>query len=437
MFSEFKNHINSNLPFLKKAKVLLAVSGGVDSIVLAYLCKFLGLDFAMAHCNFKLRGDESDNDEKYVFALAQKLNVEGFFQAFDTLNYAQENSLSTQMAARELRYNWFNDLSQQLEFDYILTAHHADDNLETFLINLSRGTGLEGLVGIPEINGNIVRPLLPFSRADIERYAVKECLGWREDASNASVKYLRNKIRHEVVPVLKGINPQLLQNFTKTITYLKESQSIVDDRLDEVLDIVVDSVDENCISFNIKELKKLSNTKAYLYQLLKAYNFTEWDDVYSLLDAQSGKQVFSTTHRLLKDRELLLLVDLSEESKDKILINNIEEQLEIENKMLSFSRVDEIDNNSQFSVFIDSDNIEFPLTLRKWQEGDYFFPFGMKGKKKLSKYFKDEKMSLVEKENVWLLCDASDAIVWLVGKRMDNRFRVKKTSKNILNITLR
>lgn len=204
-----------------------------------------------------------------------------------------------------------------------------------------------------------------------------------------------------------------------------------------MLDIVVDSVDENCISFNIKELKKLSNTKAYLYQLLKAYNFTEWDDVYSLLDAQSGKQVFSTTHRLLKDRELLLLVELLEESKDKILINNIEEQLKVEGKTLSFSRVDAIDSNSQFSVFIDSDNIAFPLTLRKWQEGDYFFPFGMKGKKKLSKYFKDEKMSLVEKENIWLLCDASDAIVWLVGKRMDNRFRVKKTSKNILNITLR
>jgi len=170
---------------------------------------------------------------------------------------------------------------------------------------------------------------------------------------------------------------------------------------------------------------------------IEVSSFTEWDDVYSLLDAQSGKQVFSTTHRLLKDRESLLLVDLLEGSKDKKLINNIEEQFEIGNKMLSFSRVDAIDNNSQFSVFIDSDNIEFPLTLRKWQEGDYFFPFGMKGKKKLSKYFKDEKMSLVEKENVWLLCDASDAIVWLVGKRMDNRFRVKKTSKNILNITLR
>src|SRR5210317_735101 len=213
MLSTFKYHLIQKLPFLKESKLLIAVSGGLDSVVLVHLCKQTHLNITLAHCNFKLRGLESDKDEAFVFDLGESLDLEVFTQSFNTVSYASKNKLSIQMAARKLRYQWFEDLCNQLEFDYILTAHHADDNLETFLINLSRGTGLEGLTGIPELNNNTVRPLLPFSRQELEAFATTNALTWREDSTNLETKYLRNKIRHEVVPVLKGINPQIIKNF--------------------------------------------------------------------------------------------------------------------------------------------------------------------------------------------------------------------------------
>ncbi|HEX9825611.1 MAG TPA: tRNA lysidine(34) synthetase TilS, partial [Flavobacteriaceae bacterium] len=229
MLQKLRDHINSRLPFLAKSKCLVAISGGMDSVVLAHLCHKMEIDIALAHCNFNLRGDESDADEDFVLQLAEDLNLEVFIESFDTEAYAKTHKLSTQMAARELRYAWFDDLMEQLHFDYVLTAHHADDNLETFLINLSRGTGLEGLTGIPEINGNIVRPLLPFSRQELEYYAIKNKLKWREDSSNIATKYLRNKLRHEVIPTLKEINPQILQNFNKTLSFLQDSNEIMED----------------------------------------------------------------------------------------------------------------------------------------------------------------------------------------------------------------
>ncbi|MBT8272550.1 MAG: tRNA lysidine(34) synthetase TilS, partial [Bacteroidia bacterium] len=311
MLKAFKKYIEKEAPFLKKSKILIALSGGLDSVVLTHLCVESGLDVALAHCNFNLRAEESDADENFVLRLAEALDLELFVEYFDTETYAENKKISIQMAARELRYQWFFELAEQLDFDHILTAHHADDNLETFLINLSRGCGLDGLTGIPNQNEKILRPLLTFSRNDLEGYASEKKLEWREDSSNASVKYLRNKIRHEIIPKLKETNPQFLENFNRTIGHLKEAQGIIDDRLDDVSDNIIDVKDDS-ISFSIEQLNALNDPKAYLYELIKDYGFTQWDDVYALFDAQSGKQLFSQNWRLLKDRDRLILTAIED-----------------------------------------------------------------------------------------------------------------------------
>jgi len=310
MLKIFKNHIETDLEFLKDSRLIIAISGGVDSVVLCHLCKKLNLDFALAHCNFNLRGEESNADEDFVLELAEQLDAEVFIQNFDTQAYADENKRSIQMAARELRYDWFAELAEQLKFDYILTAHHVDDNLETFLINFTRGTGLNGLTGIPVIKDNIVRPILSFSRDDIEKYAKENSIIWREDSSNSSRKYLRNKLRHEVVPILKEINPNLLYSFQNTLENLNDTADIVEESLNAVAKRAIVDINDNGITYKISEFKKVNNSKAYLFEMFKDFGFTEWNDILGLLDAQSGKQVLSNTHRLIKHREFLILTDI-------------------------------------------------------------------------------------------------------------------------------
>ena len=437
MIEPFRDHVLTKLCFLNKAKLLVAISGGIDSVVLTHLCHRLKLNIALAHCNFNLRGKESDADEDFVLQLAEDLDLEVFIESFDTKAYAESNKLSIQMAARELRYHWFEELSEQLKFDYILTAHHADDHLETFLINLSRGTGLDGLTGIPEVNDTIVRPLLPFSRQDIEDYAKQHKLEWREDSSNASTKYVRNKLRHDVIPALKDMNPQLLQNFKKTINYLQDSKSIIDDSIESLISKGVVKLTDSGIKIAISPIKKFKNPKASLYSILNGYGFTAWSDVVGLLDAQSGKQVFSEQWRLIKDREVLILTErITEESQEIMLIDSEHNIMETPIGILTFVEVDEISTRETNTVYVDKEVLKFPLSIRKWQEGDYFYPYGMKGKKKLSKYFKDEKMSLVDKEITWLLSSGED-IVWVIGKRPDDRFKVTENTKQILKIELK
>ena len=436
MLQAFRQHLDSDLGFLKGSRILLAISGGLDSVVLAHLCQKLDLKVSFAHCNFNLRGAESDADEKFVLELSEDLELEIFIKSFETEVYAKQEGISIQMAARELRYNWFSELAEQLHFDYILTAHHADDNLETFLINLTRGTGLEGLMGIPEVSDKIVRPLLPFSRETMEIYAIAEQIKWQEDSTNASTKYLRNKLRHDIIPILKQMNPQLLQNFQTTISNLQDSQNIIEDAIVKVQKKVVEVAD-NQIKLNIKKLKKLSDPKAYLYHLLKDFNFTAWNDVVNLLDSQSGKQVFSSTHRLLKDRDFLLLSEIVSAS-DEIPILILKEDRTITTLVgeLFFDKVDAIAETSKNCIYVDADQLKFPLTLRKWEEGDFFYPLGMKGKKKLSKYFKDEKLSLIDKEQIWILLSGVD-VVWIIGKRADDRLKITESTTNILKIELR
>ncbi|MGE5943563.1 MAG: tRNA lysidine(34) synthetase TilS [Flavobacteriales bacterium] len=436
MITKFQSHINSKLPFLKDRKLLIAISGGMDSVVLTYLCHKSGLNIALAHCNFNLRGDESDGDEDFVLQLAEDLDLEVFVENFDTELYAKDQKLSIQMAARELRYHWFLELAEQLGFDYILTAHHADDNLETFLINFTRGTGLEGLTGIPEVNGKFVRPLLPFSREEIKMFAKENYMEWRDDSSNASTKYLRNKLRHDVIPILKEINPTLLQNFETTQSNLKDSQDIVSDSVERFLKKALDISNETQAKFKISEFKKKHNPKAYVFEVFKDFGFTEWNDVLNLLDAQSGKQLLSEKWRLIKDRDYLLLSDIHAKPHGKLSISETDKKVETPFGILFFDEVDSISETGKHIIYVDKDELHFPLTLRTWEEGDVFFPLGMSGKKKLSKYFKDEKLSLLDKENTWLLCSGDD-IVWVVGKRADNRFKVTESTKRILKIQLK
>ncbi len=432
----FETHINQKLAFLKKSKILIALSGGIDSVVLTHLCHRLKLNVALAHCNFSLRANESDADEAFVLQLAKKLNLEIFTQNFNTTAYAKDNKCSIQMAARELRYAWFEELANALHFDYILTAHHADDNLETFLINFTRGTGLEGLTGIPEVNDKIVRPLLPFSSDAIEAYAKQENINWREDSSNKSVKYLRNKLRHQVIPILKEINPSLLQSFQTTLNNLKDTADIVVESTNAVLKRAIVTMDSSHVTFKISEFKKVNNPKAYLYEVFHSFGFTQWDDVLGLLNAETGKQIFSATHRLIKNREHLLLSEIQHEVDKTLLVSEKDKQVEIPNGTLCFEEVNAISGVNLNTIFVDKSILKFPLTVRKYKQGDVFYPLGMAGKKKVSKYFKDEKLSLLDKENTYLLCSA-DHIVWIIGRRADHRFRVTNNTKQHLKIVLK
>lgn len=436
MFNHFKNHIDKNLSFLKESKLLIAISGGLDSVVLTHLCYKLGLKISLSHCNFNLRGTESDEDEDFVLELAEDLELEVFIENFDTQAFAQDHKLSTQMAARTLRYHWFEELAQQLHFDYILTAHHADDNLETFLINLSRGTGLDGLLGIPEKNGKLVRPLLGFSREELEKYALANNLSWREDKSNASTKYLRNKLRHDVIPTLKEINPQLLQNFQKTLNHLQDSKIVLNDSIEEIYKKVVSKISEDEIHFSIEKLKSLSQLRPYLYEILKEYHFTEWQDITDLLDAQTGKQVFSKTHRLLKNRGELILSRITiEKHPESIIVSDQENIIHTDIGNLILETVETLGTSNKSCIYVDKDLLNYPLTVRKWEKGDYFYPFGMESKKKLSKFFKDEKLSMIDKENIWLLCSKQE-VVWILNYRADNRFKITNNTQHILKILL-
>ncbi|AZJ34811.1 tRNA lysidine(34) synthetase TilS [Tenacibaculum singaporense] len=437
MLQQLAKHIDEQFSFLKEKKLLIAISGGVDSVVLTHLLHQLQFNTSLAHCNFQLRGKESDLDELFIKELGKSLNIQTFTTRFNTNEYTTKNKLSTQLAARELRYSWFDSLSKENNFDYILTAHHADDNLETFLINLSRGTGLEGLTGIPSINKNIIRPLLIFSREEIITFAKKNNIEWREDESNSETKYLRNKIRHQIVPTLKELNDSVLKNFNKTIDHLKESQQIIDDKIADITHEIV-SKEGDLLKINIEKLLKLSNPKAYLYQLLKSYKFTEWNDVYNLIYAQSGKQILTKFYTLLKDRDFLLLLRTNEKSsfeKEYFIIREENKEITAPIK-LQLKKVLKKTNINKENIYVDYELLNFPLKLRRWKSGDFFYPKGMIGRKKVSKYFKDEKISIVNKNKIWLLCSSKNEVIWIVGKRQDRRFLPTEKTTKLLKISI-
>lgn len=440
MLEKAEQHIKLNFPFLENSKLLVAVSGGVDSMVAAYILNKLSFNIALAHCNFKLRAAASDLDEQFVKDWAEANNLTCYIKQFKTEQYANTNKISIQVAARELRYQWFDILLEKYNFDYLITAHHANDNLETVLLNLTRGTGFKGLLGIPEQNGKIIRPFLTFKREAIEAFAEKHKIKWREDKSNASCKYTRNKIRHQVIPVLQSINPQLIETFNKSLIHLKEKEHIIEDKLIEIKKNLFKSEKNNSYSIDINKILKLNNPKAYLYELLKDFGFTAWNDIIDLLHSQTGKQVLSKTHRLIKNRNVLLIAPLNEELFDvkNYTINNFNDRIEIDDFVLNLEELNKKSFNKtrdQKIVFVDKEKIKIPLKVRKWQKGDYFYPLGMRGKKKLSDFLKDQKISLLDKEKIWVLCDDQE-IIWIIGQRLDNRYKITENTTKILKINI-
>ena len=433
MLRQFENQVSNHFPFLQGKKLLLAVSGGLDSMVLVHLFQQLNYEIVVLHCNFQLRGLESFEDQQFIQEYSNTNAIPFVFTQFDTEAFAADCKVSIQVAARELRYSWFYEQLAIQKGDFILTAHHADDNLETFLINLSRGTGLEGLTGIPAQNEKVIRPLLSFSRQQMEEYASVNKLKWREDSSNASDKYLRNKIRHHLVPLLNELNPNFISSFEKTQSFLSEAQELVDDAAIMVYQQVAREEGED-IYFDLVRLLQLPNYSSYLYQWLKEFGFTAWDDIYELVTSQSGKQVLAPYFRLIKNRDCLILSPLpSQENQQEFKIESIESKVKFPLN-LDFSTVSKIGVASNSTIFVDQDKLVFPLTLRHWNEGDVFQPFGMEGKsKKVSKLFKDEKLSLIDKEKVWLLC-SNNQVVWVVGIRQDERFKIDLNSKKLLKI---
>lgn len=431
MISNIQEHISINFPKLIGRKLLIACSGGLDSVVLTHLMKTAGFNIALAHCNFSLRGKESDGDELFVVNLAKQMNISVFAENFDTHRFAEEHKVSTQMAARTLRYNWFDEILRGFHFDYLLTAHHLDDDLETFFINLSRGTGLRGLTGIPRQNHNIIRPIIDFSREEILKYAEENKLNWREDSTNKKTDYLRNKLRLEVLPQFKDTNESVLKNFKKTQKNLQASQVLVEDYMALIYKLAV-TEEVDSYKINILKLKELPHTDELLYELLNGFGFTEWQDISNLLEAQSGKQVYSKTHLLLKNRDELILSEITSE--------NLEENFFVSEKGISFpihlkfKTSQAIGKPEKNSEYFDAAKLEFPLKLRKWRRGDAFQPFGMKGRKKLSKFFKDEKVPLTEKDKIWLLL-SGEKIIWVIGHRMDDCFKVTENTRKILKIS--
>ena len=315
---KFKKHLENNFIFLKNKQLFLAISGGIDSMVMLHLFQQLQYKFAILHCNFYLRGAESDADSEFIKDYAEKFNIPYSFGHFQTKEYAKDKKISIQMAARELRYVWFEEQLNHKQFDFVLTAHHADDEFETFLINLSRGTGLTGLIGIPQNNKKIIRPMLPFSRQEINDYARINNIKWREDSSNNSDKYLRNNIRHNIAPLLKDLNPDFLTSFQSTISHLKQAQTIVEDGTILMYQSII-SDEDGLKKINLDQLKRLPNYEAYLYQWLNPFEFTAWNDIYELVNAETGKQVLSENFILIKDRYFLILTPKSKKKNLKVI----------------------------------------------------------------------------------------------------------------------
>jgi len=434
MLAEFQQHIEENFSHLQETCFLVAVSGGLDSTVLVHLLASSNFNFAIAHCNFRLRGIESEKDEKLVCDIALKLKTKFHITHFDTIGYVNKNKVSIQMAARTLRYRWFEQIMQQNGYETLVTAHHAGDNLETFLINLSRGTGLDGVTGMPAKTDTISRPLLAFSRLEILEYAKSEKLQWREDESNSDTKYLRNKIRHEVIPTLKELNPTFSQNFKNTLENLYGSSLILKNHI-ETIKTKLFKEKGGILYISIEKIQRLNPIEAYLYELFNGYGFTSWEDIEGLLTGQSGKEVLSSTHRLVKDRENLLLEEIIDSENQEFYIK--ENDVTIEFPIgLTIEQVEKIDRSvAENILYVDKKTLKYPLMLRKWQDGDYFYPLGMNGKKKVSKFFKDEKLDVISKKKQWLLF-SDDKLVWVVGKRSDDRFKVTEKTGVILKFTL-
>lgn len=437
MLQLLKKFIRDEGLFTSKQKILLAVSGGLDSSVMCHLFHKAGYRFAIAHCNFGLRSKESDGDETFVKNMAMKYNSPFYVERFETLKFAKKNKMSVQMAARQLRYDWFEKIRSSEGFNYIAIAHHRDDETETFFINLIRGTGISGLHGILPKKNKIIRPLLFATRKDIETYAKKEKISFREDSSNLSQKYVRNRIRQTILPALKEMNPSVETTIKKDIERLREVELIFKQAIEEKRKKLVKKsrLAKGTETIPIAGLKKLEPIKTWLYELLNPYNFNieTVNDVISSLWKTSGKQFFSPTHRIIKDRESLIISSLPTMQNNSVSIGL--KTKTISNPVrLKISKVTRTPGwktpPDKTIACLDYDKLVFPLTLRKWKAGDSFYPLGMDKKKKLSDFLIDNKVPIHQKEQTYVL-ESGNKIIWIVGHRIDNRFRITEDTGEI------
>jgi tRNA(Ile)-lysidine synthase len=437
MLQNFCQFITENTLFTPDEKIIVAVSGGIDSVCMAALFAEAKFNFAIAHCNFELRGAESDEDEEFVKKLAKKYKVPFFVQHFNTAEFAEREKISIQMTARELRYVWFNDLLAQQKYDKIAVAHHQNDVLETMLLNLVRGTGIAGLHGISPAKGKVVRPLLFANREEIMQYVAEHNLGWREDSSNESNKYSRNLIRNEVVPLLKKLNPDIENTIKQTSEKVSAAERIYEQHIEKLRKEIF--IKENEAQyFSLEKFVKNNGNIPVLFELLKDYGFSYSvvSEIFSSLESSPGKKFESITYLLVKDREQLVITrkDLSEFMS--LLIDEGVSEITTGNfklKINSSSKENFKISSSKDIACLDQEKLKFPLELRKWKEGDWFCPLGMNKKKKLSDFLIDQKIPLNLKDKIYVLT-SNGAVTWVVGHRVDDRFKITEKTEKILSV---
>jgi len=440
MLDEFLKYIRDNKIINKNDRILLAISGGIDSMVMAHLFIKAGFEIGIAHCNFCLRGEESDLDEELVKKLASENRILFYSNRFTTSDYAREKGISVQMAARDLRYEWFETVRKENKFDSVAVAHNLNDNIETLLINLIRGTGITGLTGMKPVSNKIVRPLLFATREKITKYCIANHIAYREDKSNAETKYTRNKIRHLIIPVLKEINPSIEETLNETAEKLSGIHEIVTEYINEVRKKVSANKKE-AIIFDIDKLKSLHISKAVIFELFRPFGITGTTsgELVRILTGRTGSQVFTRTHRIIKNRNEILVYHQESPGYQYFRINNIKDLSKTPGILSAEIMTDLADYkipDDQYIACIDYEKIKFPLIIRKWEKGDYFYPLGMKQRKKLSDYFVDRKFSLVEKEQV-LILESDGKIVCILGERIDDRYKVAGTTTKILRIQIK
>ncbi len=439
MIEAFKKYLDQKKLCSKGEDIMLAVSGGIDSVVMTDLFCSAGYSCSILHCNFGLRDAESDGDEAFVRSLAARYEIPVFVKRFETEEYASENGISIQMAARELRYRWFDEMAEKQQAEHIATAHNMNDSVETVLLNLTRGTGIKGLSGIPVINGKYIRPLLFASRHEIGGYCKENKLQYREDSSNTSRKYNRNKIRHDLLPIFEEINPAFIRTMNDNIRRFEESHQIYSEQVMQKKNELFSYLSTH-IEINLEALKCLEPISTWLFELFSEFGFSmdQCVNIGKILDSDSGKQFISPTYRLFKDRDKLLLYKSEDASFQRYYIDSPESRA-----TLPFSMDIEVLEKSQLADFPDSPNIavldlekiNFPLILRKWQHGDYFFPLGMEQMKKVSDFFIDNKVPVPVKDRTWIMTSGKK-IVWIMGHRIDNRYRITPDTKTVLKLHL-
>ena len=433
----FNKNVSENTLFDQGAKVLVAVSGGVDSVVLAELMRRLGLDFGIAHCNFQLRGNESEADADFVKQLATDFGIDFHSKKFETSEYAEKHKVSVQMAARTLRYDWFEVVRFEGNYDVVVTAHHLDDSVETFFLNLVRGTGIRGLTGIQANRDHVIRPLLFARKEEILAFARQENLSFREDSSNADDHYHRNFIRHNVIPQLENMNPKFADSLQETMSRLASTQTIYQEAILKMQAEIVE--EDSTIRLKIKKLNTLPELKHCLFDLISKYGFSSSDvsDIAESLNGPSGKQFLSDSHRLVKDREYLLIEPLIDRNQESVTINEgtaiISEPIAL--TFRSRLRSGMVIPRSDDKACLDQAKLKYPLTLRNWIKGDTMHPLGMGGRKKLSDIFIDQKIPLNEKENIFVL-ESGGEIAWVVGHKVDDRFKTTEATEQVCLIEI-